>query len=102
MRCVWLVLLTVQISRDSYISAVPKGEIKDGRHHELAMQKQRFRHKNLANTDIVNAATEDDKKLVIAQALPVRVNRTKSTLDKLVREPELGRTMFVIFEANYY
>ena len=61
----------------------------------VTQQKQRIRHKSLAFTDTTHEedtsdATEDSDKEIV-MALPVRTNRSKSTLDKLVREPELGR-----------
>ena len=91
---------------DSYISAVPK----EGHHHGIVLPKQRFRHKHLAFNDItedddVSDTTEDDKEVIIGpQALPVRANRSKSTLDKLVREPELGRQNIYPFKIpnNYF
>ena len=42
---------------------------------------------NIASDNLANS----DKEIIVVQALPKRSNRTKSTLDKLVREPELGR-----------
>ena len=84
-------IFAVPKRNDSYISAVPKED--EGYH----LQSRIFRHKNLAfndNTgdDDISDTTEDDKEVIIApQALSLRGNRSKSTLDKLVREPELGR-----------
>ena len=121
MRAFWLVYLAAQLSRDGYISAVPKGEkithlkedrnvnISNGSHlqsgvtmlYSETQHRQKIRHKSLVIRDSVedrdtagedNLASENsDKEIIMAKALPVRTNRTKSTLDKLVREPELGK-----------
>ena len=119
--------LAVQLSGDGYISAVPKGKYQKEdssvisvnmynashrqsgvtQHNTQLLQKQKIRHKSLAFTDsteggednLVSDTTDNgDKELIIAQAVRVRANRTKSTLDKLVREPELGKHCFHKYE----
>ena len=121
MRAFWVVYLAAQLSRDSYISAVPKGKvpylkedsslnISHGSHtlsvvtmlYRETPHRQKIRHKSLVMADSVEDAdtageddTASDKEIIMAKALPVRNNRTKSTLDKLVREPELGKLYYV-------
>ena len=54
-----------------------------------------FASNNFASDNFANS----DKEIIMVQALPIRSNRTKSTLDKLVREPELGRLVFGLIRA---
>ena len=124
MSVVWLVCLAAHLSRDGYISAVPKRKqqveyLKENSSLNMSdpvqrqagvtmlysevMHRPRIRHKSLARGGTVdgenlasdNLASDNlansDKEIIMVQALPIRSNRTKSNLDKLVREPELGR-----------
>ena len=116
MRVVWLVCLASQLTRDSHISALPKET--QAKHLELKSRsslssgvtqsfgdvaniaRQKIRHKTIAlefagstefpREHVYREHEESDKEVILARALPLRSNRTKSNLDKLVREPKLG------------
>ena len=105
MRILGLLCFSLHFCGDGYISAASGANenlnSKLQQYNEVG-HKQRIRHKSLAafTASIDNRSITDhnqfenndeNKELVLAaQALPLRANRTKSTLDKLVREPVLG------------
>ena len=105
MRVVWLVCLASQLTRDGHISALPKenqakhlqGKSRSSLSSGVTQSfsdaaktaKQKIRHKIFAH-ELYKDHDTSDKEMILARALPLRTNRTKSNLDKLVREPKLG------------
>ena len=105
MRVVWLVCLASQLTRDGHISALPKENrvtyqeanswsspsftsgVTRTYSDAINFPNQKIRHKTIALELVNRTELSDhpgsDKEVILARAVPLRTNRTKSNLDKL-------------------